>query len=160
RFKDVKRIVSYHNVREVPTNLEEVHARMCKQDADVVKIAVRANSALDNLRVLKLLKNPPRPTVAFCMGEVGLPSRLLAARLGGPFTYGAFNKERGIAPGLPSFHELKNVYHYEKIDADTKVFGVVGDPVAHSLSPLIHNRVFRALGVNAVYLPFRVTRAE
>src|SRR6516225_6846123 len=65
RFKNVKRIVSYHNLREVPVDLEKIHERMCQQDADVVKLAVTAQHPLDNLRVLKLLKKPPKPTVAF-----------------------------------------------------------------------------------------------
>lgn len=160
RFRDVKRIVSYHNLREMPDDLEEIHARMCRQDADVVKIAVRAQNPLDNLRVLELLKNPARPTVAFCVGDMGMPSRILGARLGMPWTYGAFNKERGIAPGLPSYHELKTVYHYPRINAETKVFGVLGDPVAHSLSPLIHNSAFAQLNLNMVYLSFRVPRND
>lgn len=160
RFKDVRRIVSYHNMREVPADLEKIHQKMCKQDADVVKIAVRAQQPADNLRVMDLLKDPPRATIAYCMGDMGLPSRILGARLGAPFTYGAFNKERGIAPGLPSFDELCRIYHYEQIDGDTQVYGVVGDPVAHSLSPLVMNTAFRHLGINAVYVPFRVPRGS
>src|SRR5207249_4503110 len=81
-------------------------------------------------------------------------SRLLCVKLGAPFTYAAFNKERGIAPGIPSFDELRQTYPLEHLDADTQVFGVVGDPVGHSLSPLIHNTAFRKLGLNKVYLPF------
>jgi 3-dehydroquinate dehydratase/shikimate dehydrogenase len=160
RFKDVKRIISYHNMREVPDDLEEIHTRMCRQDADVVKIAVRAQGPSDNLRALKLLRRPAKPTVAMCMGDLGAPSRVLAARFHPPFTYAAFNKERGIAPGIPSFDEMRRIYNYDKINADTSVFGVVGDPIAHSLSPLIHNTAFRKLGMNAVYLPFRVPRGE
>ena len=110
--------------------------------------------------MLDLLKEPARPTVAFCMGDMGMPSRLLGAKFGAPFTYAAFNPERAIAPGLPSFRDLKEIYHYPNIDAETRVFGVLGDPVAHSLGPLIHNQAFRQLGINAVYLPFRVPRSE
>lgn len=160
RYKNVKRIVSYHNMREVPSNLEEIHAKMCKQDADVVKIAVRSQHPNDNLRVLNLIQDAPKPTVAFCMGDMGLPSRILGARLGSPFTYAAFNKERGLAPGLPSFDEMARVYHYGLVDKDTKVFGVVGDPVGHSLSPMLHNIAMRKVGFNGVYLPFRVPRGE
>ncbi len=158
RFGKVLRIVSYHNFRELPDDLEKIHERMCKQDADVVKIAVRAQHPADNIRVLNLIKGAPRPTVAFCMGDVGFPSRILQAKYGAPFTYAAFNKERMIAPGMPSLLELKRMYRYEQIDTRTRVFGILGDPVSHSLSPLIHNAAFRALGVNAVYLPFRVPR--
>jgi 3-dehydroquinate dehydratase/shikimate dehydrogenase len=160
RFKDVQRIVSYHNFREVPADLEKVHQRMCAQDADVVKIAVRAQHPNDNLRVLELLRKPAKPTVAFCMGDLGFPSRVLAGKFGAPFAYAAFNRERNIAPGMPSLAEMKQVYHAHLIGPDTAVFGVLGDPVAHSLSPLIHNLSLRKLGLNAVYLPFRVPRAE
>jgi 3-dehydroquinate dehydratase/shikimate dehydrogenase len=160
RFKDVKRIISYHNMREVPADLENIYQRMCSQDGDVVKLAVRAQHPKDNVRVLQLLKNTPKPTVAFCMGDLGLPSRILGAKFGAPFTYAAFNKERGIAPGLPSYQEMKRLYFYDRINANTRVFGVIGDPVAHSLSPLVHNLAFRHLGINAVYVPFRIPRPE
>jgi 3-dehydroquinate dehydratase/shikimate dehydrogenase len=160
RFGKVKRIVSYHNLRETPPDLDKIYKRMCGQDADVLKVAVTAHEPSDNLRVLELLRKAPKPTVGLCMGDLGMPSRVLGARHGAPFTYGAFNKERGLAPGLPSFEELIKIYHYPQINADTAVYGVIGDPVAHSLSPLIHNKAFRKLGVNAVYLPFRVPRGE
>jgi 3-dehydroquinate dehydratase/shikimate dehydrogenase len=160
RFKDVKRIISYHNIREVPADLEKIYQRMCTQDGDVLKLAVRAQHPKDNVRLLQLLKSAPRPTVAFCIGDLGFPSRILGAKFGAPFTYAAFNKERGIAPGLPSLSEMKKLYFYDRINANTKVFGLLGDPVAHSLSPLVHNLAFRHLGLNAVYVPFRVPRPE
>lgn len=160
RFGKVKRIVSYHNFHGVPEDLEEIHARMCKQDADVVKIAVQAHHPQDNLRVLALLKNPAKPTVAFCMGDLGFPSRILGARFGQPFTYAAFNKERGIAPGLPSLDEIRKLYRYEQINDRTPIYGVVGDPIGHSLSPLIHNKALQHLNLPGMYLPFRVPRGE
>ncbi|MGL4554650.1 MAG: type I 3-dehydroquinate dehydratase, partial [Gemmataceae bacterium] len=158
RYGATKRVVSYHNFREMPVDLEAIHARMCKQDADVVKIVVRAQTPADNVRILSLIPDAPKPTVAFCMNDVGFPSRVLQAKYGAPYTYAAFNKERNIAPGMPSFLELKQLYRYDAIDANTRVFGVLGDPVGHSLSPLIHNAAFKAMNLNAVYLPFRVPR--
>jgi 3-dehydroquinate dehydratase/shikimate dehydrogenase len=160
RFRDVKRIISYHNCECVPDNLEQIYAKMCDQDPDVVKIAVMAQKPADNLRVLALLREAPKPTVAFCMGDIGFPTRLLSLKYGSPFTYAVFNTERSLAPGIPSFEDLRNWYLPEKVNRDTRVFGVVGDPVAHSLSPLIHNRAMRQLGINAMYLPFRVPRGS
>jgi 3-dehydroquinate dehydratase/shikimate dehydrogenase len=160
RFKDVKRIVSYHNLTEFPEDAEEIYARMCKQDADVLKLVVCAQSPNDNLRIIEILRKAKRPTVAFCTGDLGYPSRILSLKYGAPFTYAAFNKERGVAPGMPSLEELKRVYRPESIGADTDIFGVIGDPVAHSLSPLVHNAAFRKLGINARYLPFRVLRNQ
>jgi 3-dehydroquinate dehydratase / shikimate dehydrogenase len=160
RYKDVKRIISYHNRFEVPTDLEAIYERMCRQDPDVVKIAVTAQQPSDNLRVLKLMVNAPKPTTSFCMGDIGGASRVLCARYGAAYTYGVFNKEFHVAPGQLSFDELKDVYHYDAVNAETKVYGVIGDPVGHSLSPLIHNAAFRQLGMNCVYLPFRVPRGQ
>ncbi|HYV39821.1 MAG TPA: shikimate dehydrogenase, partial [Gemmataceae bacterium] len=91
---------------------------------------------------------------------LGFASRILGPCFGAPFTYAAFNKERGIAPGLPSFDDLHNIYDIDRLNRQTAIYGVIGDPVAHSLSPLIHNKTFRKLGINAVYVPFRVSRAE
>jgi 3-dehydroquinate dehydratase/shikimate dehydrogenase len=160
RFGDCKRIVSYHNFRETPADLEKLHAEMCKKDADVVKIATTAQTTQDNLRVLNLLKNPAKPTVAFTMGDLGTCTRVLTGTLRAPFTYGAFNKERTIAPGILSFMELQKIFRYESLGPTTQVFGVIGDPVGHSLSPLIHNAAFDQLGLDAVYVPFRVPKHE
>ncbi len=160
RYGTTKRIISYHNFQETPADLEQHYQKMCAQDADVVKLAVMARTPLDNLQVFRLLQQAKKPTVAHCMGEYGLPSRLLALKYGAPFIYAAFNKERNVAPGLPSFEEVRRVFPIASINAETRVFGVIGDPVAHSLSPLLHNRMFRNLGSNALYLPFRVPRGQ
>lgn len=160
RFGKVKRIISYHDLDGVPQDLEDLYQRMCKQDPDVVKIAVSAATTADNLRVLKLLKDAKVPTVALCMGDIGVCTRILGAKLGSPFTYGAFNAERNFAPGILSYYDLHKIYRFEKINAATLVLGVIGDPVGHSLSPLIHNRALDALGIDAVYVPFRVPRGE
>ncbi|MFL5340845.1 MAG: shikimate dehydrogenase [Gemmataceae bacterium] len=160
RFGPVKRIVSYHNLEGIPDNLDEIYAKMCRQDADVLKLAVTAHQPADNLRILELLKNAKRPTTAHCMGDIGFPSRILALKYGAPFIYAAFNEERVLAPGMPVTWDLQHSYPIDKINADTKVFGVIGDPVAHSLSPLLHNRLFHRHNINGVYLPFRVPRGQ
>lgn len=160
RFRDVKRIISYHNLNETPHDLEAIYERMCQQDADVLKLAVTAQSHADNIRLLKVIQGAKKPTVGHCMGEIGFPSRLLSLKFGSPFVYAAFNKERGIAPGLPSMDELRRHYNIERINAETRVYGLIGDPVGHSYSPLLHNAVYRLTGVNAVYLPFRIPRGE
>ena len=160
RYRDVKRIVSYHNLREMPPDLENIHEQMCQKDADVVKLAVRAETPEDNLRVLRLCSSTVKPTVALCTGDLGTASRILAGRFGAPFSYAAFNRERGIAPGILSFDDMKQVYDYDHIRPDAKVFAVVGDPVAHSFSPLVHNAAFRALGLNCIYVPLRVPRGD
>lgn len=160
RFGKVKRIVSYHNFEKTPDDLEAIYEKMAAQDADVIKIVTMAQHPKDCMRVLSLIKNAKKPTVGHCMGEIGQPSRILSLKAGSPFMYAAFNKERGIAPGLPSLDEVQRFYQVRLIDADTKVYGVMGDPVSHSFSPALHNAMFRKVGENAVYLPFRVPRGD
>src|SRR5207245_7641317 len=91
---------------------------------------------------------------------MSMPSRILGAKYGTPFTYAAFNEERGVAPGIPSFADVKDVYRYDSINPDTKVYGVIGEPVAHSLSPLLHNLAFRDIGSDSVYVPLHVPRGQ
>jgi 3-dehydroquinate dehydratase/shikimate dehydrogenase len=160
RFRNVKRIVSYHNLNETPDDLEAIYAQMEQQDSDVIKIVTMAQHPSDCIRVLNLIKNAKKPTVGHCMGEMGFPSRLLSIRSGAPFLYAAFNKERGIAPGLPSLEEVTRFFRVHDINAETKVYGVLGDPVSQSFSPALHNLMFKQTGQNAIYLPFRVPRGE
>jgi 3-dehydroquinate dehydratase/shikimate dehydrogenase len=160
RYGKTKRIVSYHNFRETPANLEEIHQRMAALDADIVKLATMAHSQQDNLRMLRLVRSAKIPTVGLCMGEVGMPSRVLCLKFGSPFSFAAFHADRSLAPGQLSFKDMRELYRAEKINADTEVYGVVADPVAHSMSPRIHNTGFARLGLNKVYVPFRVGREE
>lgn len=156
RYGKTKRIVSYHNFEETPMELYDIHRRLSQCDPDVIKIVTMANSPSDNVRMLEMVSASTVPTVGFCMGELGTISRILCGRAGSPFTYASFSREREMAPGQLSYAEVRNLYRYNKITKNTKVFGVIGDPIAHSKSPLIHNAAFRKLGIDAIYLPLRV----
>ena len=156
RYGDTRRIVSYHNFDETPVDLDGIYQRMAKCDPDVIKIVTMANSPLDNVRLLQLAEQADIPTVAFCMGEMGLSSRVLCARTGAPFTYAGFSREREMAPGQLTCEEMRFLYRFDRITSSTKVFGVLGDPIAHSLSPLLHNTAFRKQKFDGVYLPLRV----
>jgi 3-dehydroquinate dehydratase/shikimate dehydrogenase len=156
RFGKTKRIVSYHSFRNTPENLRELHTRLKSLDADVVKIATMANQPHDNLRILEMMQESDCPTIGMCMGDIGTPSRILAPKFGAPFTYATFHHERALAPGQLSYEQMVNIYRHDSIGPATAVYGVVADPVGHSLSPQIHNAAFGAAGIDAVYVPFRV----
>jgi 3-dehydroquinate dehydratase/shikimate dehydrogenase len=158
RFGKTKRIVSYHNFIDTPANLLEIHERMRGLNADIVKIATMATNPHDNVRMLELIKDSPGMTVGLCMGDIGTPSRILAGKFGAPFTYASLQQERVLAPGQLSYQQMLEVYHYNRIYPDTEVFGVIGDPIGHSLSPVVHNAGFRECAMNRVYVPFRVQR--
>ena len=156
RFGKTKRIISYHSFRNTPENLRELHARLKALDADIVKIATMANQPHDNLRMLEMMQESGSPTIGMCMGDIGTPSRILGPKFGAPFTYATFHHERALAPGQLSYDQMVNIYRHNSIGPQTAVYGVVADPVGHSLSPQIHNAAFGEAGIDAVYTPFRV----
>ncbi len=156
RKSATKTIVSYHNFEETPENIDAIFARMSALRPDLVKVVTMAKSINDNLRLFHLLQEATLPTIAFAMGERGLVSRVLTRKFGGYLTFAALRRGAESAPGQLTAAELQSLYHYKQITADTAVYGVIGKPIAHSLSPHIHNAAFREVGLNAVYLPFLV----
>ena len=160
RYGKTKRIVSLHDFRKTPDDLEAIHARLSKLDPDIIKISTLANQPRDNVRMLRLVKQSKIPTVGICMGDIGTPSRLLTGKCGSPFSYATFHHERTLAPGQLSYQQMKDIYDYDRITAETEVYGVIGDPIAQSFSPLLHNAAFRELKLNKVYIPFRIPRED
>ncbi len=160
RYGRTKRIVSVHNFEGTPDHLESIHAGLTQVDADIVKIAVAGHSFQDAARVLEMMRSSKVPTIGISMGEYGSLTRILATRYGAPFTFCVYNVDRRVAPGQLSFHDMKNVYRVDTIGPDTKLFGVVADPVAHSFSPLLHNAAFDADGLDYRYVPFRVSSED
>jgi 3-dehydroquinate dehydratase/shikimate dehydrogenase len=148
--------VSYHNFEKTPA-LEPVLRRLRKHDADVYKIAINARKPTDNLRLVEFSReHHDCPLIVLAMSEVGVASRILSAQLGSLFTYAAPMAESATAPGQISAKLMRGLYRSEKLTKQTHIYGVIASPVAHSKSPLIHNRAFHARRVDAVYLPFLV----
>ncbi len=160
RYGATKRIISLHNFERTPDNLDEIHARLASLDADVVKIATMANSFTDCIRMLRLVAAAKVPTIGLCMGDIGALTRILALRYGAPFTYTTISSDRKIAPGQITFETMRDVYRPAEINEETRLFGVVADPVAHSLSPQLHNAAFKHNALNCRYLPFRISADE
>jgi 3-dehydroquinate dehydratase/shikimate dehydrogenase len=160
RFGKTKRIVSYHNVKTTPVDLQDIAEKCEEFDPDVVKIATSASTLAEASRVLHLGLTAKGPTIPIAMGEIGIFTRILGRKFGAPFTYGGFNPERVFAAGALQFGVLHHDYAYNQIDAKTEVYGVIGDPIEQSLSPAVHNAAFRALGMNKVMVPFLVPNGE
>ena len=158
RFGKTKRIVSYHNFRETPSDLDSIVAQAREAHPDVIKFAVVAKSLGEASRVLEVAARSSEtvPTIGIAMGPLGVFTRILGRKYGAPFTYAGFNPERTFAPGMPLFDELWREYGYNRIDKNTEVYAVIGDPVAHSLSPAVHNAAFRKLNLNKVYVPLLI----
>ena len=156
RRGDTRLIVSRHDFERTPENLEELHRELVEAGADIAKIACMAMDIRDNLRIFDLLRRAKLPTIALCMGELGLISRILGRKFGNFLTFASMGSGQESAPGQIGAADLGNLYRYKKIGPATAVYGVIADPVAHSMSPAIHNAAFEELGLDAVYLPLRV----
>ena len=152
-------IVSYHNFEETPADLEAIYHRLRRIKPDVLKIATLARSFSDNFRLLDLIekaKGENLPIIVVAMGELGLYSRIVAPARGAFLTYGSVDSGRETAPGQLSATDLQDLYCLENMDAETEIYGVIGYPVGHSLSPHIHNAAFQIRDFNARYLPFSI----
>jgi 3-dehydroquinate dehydratase/shikimate dehydrogenase len=149
-------IVSYHNFEATPA-LDTVVARMLRISADGYKIVTTARKPSDNVRVLTAARAlPKQKMVVLAMGELGFPTRVLSPVFGGAFTYASPLVAESTAAGQVGGHFLRHLYRVEKLAKATKVYGVIADPVRHSISPAVHNRAFQARRADAVYLPFLV----
>ena len=149
-------IVSHHDFQRVPANLEEIHARIVSTGADIAKIACMATDIRDTLRLFALLRESAHPTIALAMGEAGLISRVLGRKFGNVLTFAPLEADKASAPGQVALGDLRGMYRYAAIGRSTAIYGVVANPVAHSMSPAILNAAFQAAGVDAVYVPFKV----
>lgn len=154
-----RRIVSYHDFERTPEDLETILRRVLDTRPDVAKVAVTARDAADMGPVLRLLERHAArvPLIALSMGEEGTPSRVLAAKFGAFLTYASATAGKEAAPGQVAVEQMLGMYRLPRISHSTAVYGVVANPVAHSMSPAIHNTAFAATGFDAVYLPFKVT---
>lgn len=150
-------VLSVHDFAGRPADLSRRVARLSEtQPAAVVKVAYRARSLHDALELLDLPAQIGRPTIALGMGEFGLLSRVLAPKFGGFLTFASLGLGRESAPGQPSIADLLGLYRFRSIGRATRVYGVIGWPVAHSKSPLVHNAGFERAGHDGVYLPLPV----
>ena len=149
-------IVSWHNYEGTPL-LEPVLRRMMNVPADAYKLVTTAKKPSDAAKVLALQKAHPKvPMILLAMGEVGFATRVLSNAQGSIYTYAAPNSVEGTAAGQISARVLRQLFRIDKITKAAKIYGVVADPVRHSLSPAVHNRAFQARRLDAVYLPFLV----
>ena len=120
--------------------------------ADVLKFATFDSDFVRQ----RLLSRGDRPEIVIGMGEAGLWSRVLGPLFGSPLTYARGEGAPGTAPGQLTWRELDELYRYREIKPGWPVFGVIGNPIGHSLSPLLHNTAFKSVNLPGVYLPFKV----
>ena len=153
-------IVSYHNFEATPP-MDTVVNRVMRVQADAYKVVTTARKPSDNMRVLAAAKALPKHRlVVLAMGELGFPTRVLSPVFGGVFTYATPMFAQGTAAGQVTAHQLRRLFHVESLGRASKIYGVIADPIRHSISPAVHNRAFQCRRADAVYLPFLVSPAH
>jgi 3-dehydroquinate dehydratase/shikimate dehydrogenase len=161
-FPSIKLICSYHHFTETPTDLHSILLRMQHPAYHVYKIATKANSTLDALRMLLFIQtvSQKHQIVGIAMGELGVVTRVAGSIVGNVFTYAAISTENVTAPGQLTVTELNEIYHIKKLNKETKIYALLGDPITVSVGHLLHNAAIRILKENAVYLKLQVSKAD
>ncbi|XP_051141955.1 bifunctional 3-dehydroquinate dehydratase/shikimate dehydrogenase, chloroplastic-like isoform X2 [Andrographis paniculata] len=134
--------------------LGEMIIEMQSTEADVIKLVIDVGSITDVAPIFHMLTHCQVPLIARATGERGLISQLLGPKYGAFMVWGSLGEKS--VPGLPPLSSIKQVYRLENVNADTKIFGVVSNPVGHSKGPLLHNPAFRYTGYNGIYVPLLV----
>lgn len=155
-WPDAAVILSRHDFETCPDDLDDLADRLDISQAAVNKLAFAATGPQDALRAFDIIRAVEKPTIALAMGEAGLVSRILAKKFRAFGTFAALRAGGESAPGQPTINQLKRLYRWDAVNAGTAVFGLIGCPVGHSMSPAVHNAALAAAGVNGVYVPLLV----
>jgi len=150
-------ILSAHNFKTKFTNIGKLYRDiLAVYSAAIPKLIYTANHINDCFDAFDLLHQTGGERIVFCMGEAGLISRVLAKKLGSFVTFASIDEKTATAPGQLTIEQFKRLYRYDCINADTELFGVIGCPVGHSLSPAVHNVCFGDVGLDKLYLPLLI----
>jgi len=150
-------ILSAHDFAHRFPDIRRLYRDICAAcPAAIPKLVYTAGHINDCLEALDLLHETEGDRIVLSMGEAGIIGRILAKKLRGLVTFASIDKQAATAPGQLTIEALKALYRYDAIDAQTELFGVIADPVGHSLSPAIHNACFAQAGMNRLYLPLLV----
>ena len=152
-------VLSHHDYEGVPEDLETLIDTMLARGCAETKLAVTPRNFADNVRLMTALKARPGLTL-FGMGERGLYSRMLAPFFGSRLTFVAPNAESCAAPGQFTLDRALTIYFDRHLPENPRVFAIVGNPAGHSLSPSIHNPLFRQRGVAAAYTIASIERFD
>jgi 3-dehydroquinate dehydratase/shikimate dehydrogenase len=161
RDTGVALIVSHHDFTATK-DLDKIYERIEPFQPDFVKIVPTAKHLADNVTLMRFIErmNEKANVIGICMGDAGIISRVLSLRAGSAFTFAAATPGEETGPGQIAARTLIETYRIDQVDAATKVYGVAGNPIKSSLSPVMMNTAFRRETVNAVYLALQATKVS
>jgi 3-dehydroquinate dehydratase / shikimate dehydrogenase len=159
RDTGVALIISHHDFAATK-DLEGIYKRIVPFQPDFIKIVPTAKSLVDNVTLMRFIERMEDHSniIGICMGDAGIISRVLGVRAGSAFTFAAATVGEETGPGQIAARTLIETYRIDQVDAATKVYGVAGNPIRSSLSPIMMNTAFRRETVNAVYLALQANK--
>lgn len=160
RHPDIDIILSYHDFKKIPEDLDSLYEKMRQTPASLYKIAVNPKDTTETLRFISWAKKKNTKNnnniIALCMGAEGEVSRIVAPLIGNPITFASLAPELESAPGQIPFKILSERYRYHSLGPETKIFGLIGNPVVQSIGDRTHNQFFEEHDLDAVYVKMRV----
>lgn len=162
KFPAIKIIYSHHNFKDTPADLNVILQSMLNPYTHIYKIAAQANSATDMLAMLHFIKDNKNihKIAGMSMGEFGVTTRIIAPIIGSELTYASVSQHQATAPGQLTLQDLNDIYHYRQLNENTSIYALLGDPVDKSVGHLWHNKAFKTLNNNSVYIKIRVLSDE
>jgi shikimate dehydrogenase/3-dehydroquinate dehydratase type I len=151
---------SHHDFSSFPTDLSSLYQKIRKAGGDIAKLSVPVSDTEQLTTLLRFMESRTEPRILIGMGPFGQASRLLGHFLDNAWTYVAEASEPTVAPGQFGLGDARVRFRLDHAGVSPAFYGVLGNPLAHSLSPPLHNKLFEHYGVNAVYLPFQLTSVD
>jgi 3-dehydroquinate dehydratase/shikimate dehydrogenase len=150
-------ILSAHNFETKFPDIIKLHRHIqTLYPAAIPKLVYTANHINDCFEAFDLLRRTNGERIIFCMGAAGLITRIIAKKSNSLLTFASIDDENATAPSQMNIEQFKTIYRWDSINADTKLYGVIGSPVAHSAGPAVHNACFAETSENKLYLPLLV----
>jgi 3-dehydroquinate dehydratase/shikimate dehydrogenase len=153
KFPPAKRVISYTNLSETPTDIADIYAEAQKKNPDVIKLTTLARTPEEAWPLVQILAKPALPTVAVGLGKPGVMLSVLGKKIGAPWTYAALEKGMEAYPGQPTVQALNEVYHYDAIGRSTRLIGVTGFSEREYVTVAVLNAALAHLSLNARCLP-------
>ena len=157
---DIKLIISHHDFTKTPHDLDVILQKMQMCAAHHYKIAVHSENSLDTLRLLTWAKDGHKKIIPISMGKHGQCSRILGPIVGSPICYATIDEKLVTAPGQLTAKTLSDVYRYHTLNPNSLLWGLIGDPIDSSTSDIIHNHMFKKIGIDGVYIKMQLSAQD
>lgn len=160
RYGNTKRIITYTNVVEVPSDLEEIYEEARSKDPDVIKVTVPSRTPEESWPLIKIVAKGRTPTVAVGWGRGGIMLNILGRRYKAPWTYAALEKGMEAYPGMATIRELEEIYDYRNVTSKTPLLGVTGFSEEQMVTAQVLNHGFRLAGHKNRCLPMDIGNVD